>query len=65
MTHLIITLLSGQRIDYWTDTPELTEQFYRDAGAYVFEGGDPQPVYTDAQYDAVAAFPSRSSRWAY
>lgn len=46
-THLIIILPSKQRVDRWTDTPELTERFYRDAGAYVFEGGEPQPVRTE------------------
>jgi hypothetical protein len=59
MTHLIITLGNGQRIDRWTDTPEITEDFYRGAGAYVFEGGEPQPVVSDNEIDTCSAFPSR------
>jgi hypothetical protein len=48
VTHLVIIMpVSNQRIERWTDTPELTERFYRDAGAYVFEGGSPQPVRAD------------------
>jgi len=59
MTHLIIILPSKQRVDRWTDTPELTERFYREAGAYVFEGGEPQPIVSDDEIDACSAFPSR------
>jgi hypothetical protein len=35
------------RIEKWEDTREAydqSEQFYRDIGYYVFEGGEPQPV---------------------
>lgn len=59
MTHLIITLVGGSRIERWTQTPELTEKFYRDAGAYVFEGGLSQPRYSDTQMDHFSAFPGR------
>ncbi|QYN41174.1 hypothetical protein K1T35_48420 (plasmid) [Pseudonocardia sp. DSM 110487] len=59
MTHLIITLPTGQQVERWTDTPEITERFYREAGAAVLEGGVVQPVYKDADIDACSAFPSR------
>jgi hypothetical protein len=48
---------NAQRIDRWTDTPELTEAFYRESGAYVFTGGQPQPVFADI--DTTSAFASR------
>jgi hypothetical protein len=46
-THLVILRSDGMRIECWTDVPELTEAFYRDAGCYVFEGGLPQPIRTE------------------
>lgn len=43
-THLIVILPGGQRVDTWTQDPAGLERRYRESGAYVMPGGEPQPV---------------------